>query len=126
MLSRIVLAALVAGLLAGAFATAAQTVRVIPLILAAEAYEDKDTHSEEAHAEHAEAKGHLTGVDAARIASRAGVGRAVLVHISPRYNSDELSLLEEAAKSRFEGAEMGEDFRVYQVPLPDDDESAGS
>jgi len=55
MLSRIVLAALVAGLLAGAFATAAQTVRVIPLILAAEAYEDKDTHSEEAHAEHAEA-----------------------------------------------------------------------
>jgi len=78
------------------------------------------------HAEHAEAKGHLTVVDAARIASRAGVGRAVLVHISPRYNSDELTLLEEAAKSRFEGAEMGEDFRVYQVPLPDDDESAGS
>jgi len=78
------------------------------------------------HAEHAEAKGHLTVVDAARIASRAGVGRAVLVHISPRYNSDELTLLEEAAKSRFEGAEMGEDFRVYQVPLPVDDESAGS
>jgi len=78
------------------------------------------------HAQHAEAKGHLTVVDAARIAGRARVRRAVLVHISPRYNGDELTLLEEAAKSRFEGAEMGEDFRVYQVPLPDEDESAGS
>ena len=77
------------------------------------------------HSEHAEAKGHLTVVDAARIAGRAGVRRAIMVHISPRYNSDELALLEEAAKSRFEGAEIGEDFQVYQVPLPDD-ESAGS
>jgi ribonuclease Z len=73
------------------------------------------------HSEHAEAKGHLTVVDAARIAGRAGVRRAVLVHISPRYNSDELSLLAEAARSRFERAEMGEDFRVYQVPLPDEE-----
>ena len=77
------------------------------------------------HSEHAEAKGHLTVVDAARIAGRAGVRRAIMVHISPRYNSDELALLEEAAKSRFEGAEIGEDFQVYQVPLPDD-KSAGS
>jgi ribonuclease Z len=72
------------------------------------------------HAEHAEAKGHLTVVDAARIAGRAGVNRAVLVHISPRYNNDELPLLAEAAKSRFNGAEMGEDFKVYQVPLPNE------
>jgi ribonuclease Z len=73
------------------------------------------------HSEHAEAKGHLSVVDAARIAGRAGVNRAVLVHISPRYSNDELPLLAEAAKSRFEGAEMGEDFRVYRVPLPDDE-----
>jgi len=73
------------------------------------------------HTEHAEARGHLTVVDAARIAGRAGVRRAVLVHISPRYNSDDLSLLAEAAKSRFEGAEMGEDFRVYRVPYPNDE-----
>jgi ribonuclease Z len=78
------------------------------------------------HAEHAEAKGHLTVVDAARIAGRAGVRRAVLVHISPRYNNNELSLLAEAAKSRFDGAEIGEDFRVYRVPYPNDDESADS
>ena len=72
-------------------------------------------------AEHAEAKGHLTVEDAARIAGRAGVHRAVLIHISPRYDSEELALLAAAAKSRFAGAEMGEDFKVYQVPLPEDD-----
>ena len=71
--------------------------------------------------EHADAKGHLTVVDAARVAERAGVCRAVLVHISPRYGSDELSLLAAAAQSRFDSAEMGEDYKVYQVPLPDDD-----
>jgi ribonuclease Z len=74
------------------------------------------------HSEHAEAKGHLTVVDAARIAGRAGVRRVVLVHISPRYNSDELSLLAEAARSRLAGAEMGEDFRVYRVPYPNDED----
>jgi ribonuclease Z len=71
-------------------------------------------------AEHADAKGHLTVADAARVAERAGVCRAVLVHISPRYNSDDLPRLAEAAKSRFEGAEIGEDYKVYQVPLPNE------
>ncbi len=77
-------------------------------------------------AEHANAKGHLTVVDAARVAERAGVCRAVLVHISPRYDSEELHLLAAAAKARYAGAEIGEDFRVYEVPLPEDDYSAGS
>ena len=49
------------------------------------------------------------------------MGRAVLIHISPRYSGEDLSLLEAAAKSRYDGAEMGEDFRVYEVSLPDDD-----
>jgi ribonuclease Z len=74
-------------------------------------------------AEHADTKGHLTVEDAARIAGRAGVRRAVLVHISPRYNNDDLPRLAAAAKSRFDEAEMGEDFRVYQVPYPEDNES---
>jgi cobalt transporter subunit CbtA len=39
MMIRVLLAALVAGVLAGGFATAAQQVRVVPLILAAETYE---------------------------------------------------------------------------------------
>jgi ribonuclease Z len=70
-------------------------------------------------AEHADAKGHLTAVDAARISSRAGVDRAVIIHISPRYDGDDLHLLEAAAKTRFAGAEIGEDFKVYEVPLPE-------
>jgi ribonuclease Z len=70
--------------------------------------------------EHADAKGHLTVVDAARIASRAGVQRAVLVHLSPRYDYGDLHLLAAAARSRFPGAEIGEDFKFYQVPLPED------
>lgn len=71
-------------------------------------------------AEHADAKGHLTVVDAARIARRAGVRRAVLVHISPRYDKDEIHLLAAAAESRFAEAEMGEDLRVYHVAFPED------
>jgi cobalt transporter subunit CbtA len=41
MLVRVLLAAIAAGLLGGVFATAAQAVRVTPLIIAAEAYENK-------------------------------------------------------------------------------------
>jgi ribonuclease BN (tRNA processing enzyme) len=55
------------------------------------------------------------------MAARAGVRRAVLVHVSPRYDSEALFRLEAAAKARFERAEMGRDFQTYQVPLPDED-----
>ena len=71
--------------------------------------------------EHAERKDHLTVVDAGRIAGRAGVRRAVLVHISPRYDVEAVTRLEAAAKARFDRAEMGRDFQIYQVPLPDTD-----
>ncbi len=70
-------------------------------------------------AEHAEAKGHMTVADAARIARRAGVDRAVLVHISPRYDEHDMERLEAAAKERFEGARMGRDLDVFSVALPD-------
>jgi ribonuclease Z len=40
------------------------------------------------HHEEAEARGHMTADDAARVASRAGARRAVLVHLSPG-NTDE-------------------------------------
>jgi ribonuclease Z len=72
-------------------------------------------------AEHAESKDHLTVVDAGRIAAKAGVKRAVLVHVSPRYDGETLSRLEAAAKERFEAAEMGRDFQLYEIPLPDND-----
>ena len=71
-------------------------------------------------AEHADAKEHMTVVDAARIATRAEVRRAVLTHISPRYNNEQLHLLLSAAKTRFAGAEIGKDFQVYQVPFAED------
>lgn len=52
MFARAILAALVAGLLAGVFATAAQSVRVIPLIIEAETYEKADTHTGTGEPEH--------------------------------------------------------------------------
>jgi ribonuclease Z len=73
-------------------------------------------------AEHADSKGHLTVTDAARIAGRAGVRRAVLVHVSPRYGNEELNVLEAAAKSRFSGAEMGKDFQTYHIPFSEEAE----
>jgi ribonuclease Z len=69
----------------------------------------------------AEAKGHMTVDDAARIAARAGVRRAVLVHISPRYAEEEVEKLAEAASRRFPAAEMGGDLKWYTVTYRDDD-----
>jgi ribonuclease Z len=71
------------------------------------------------HAEHAHAKGHLSVVEAASIAMQARVGRAVLVHISPRYDNFELDLLEAAAKAQFDRIEVGRDFEVYEVGFKD-------
>jgi len=70
--------------------------------------------------EHAIAKGHLTVVEAAKLAKRAGVGQAVLVHISPRYGDDDLVRLEGKAQEVFETAVMGRDLAVYSVPYGDD------
>jgi ribonuclease Z len=65
--------------------------------------------------EEAEAKGHMTVDDAARIAKRASARRAVLVHISPRYSEDDMEKLGEAAATRFPMAEMGGDLKWYTV-----------
>jgi ribonuclease Z len=69
---------------------------------------------------HAEDKSHLTVVEAAEVARRAGVRRAVLVHISPRYGEADLPLLEQAARQQFALMEMGRDFARYDVGFPDD------
>jgi ribonuclease Z len=70
--------------------------------------------------EHADAKGHLTVVEAARMAGRAGVRKAVLVHLSPRYGDDHLTLLEEQARGAFEKAMIGRDLDIYSVPYSED------
>ena len=72
------------------------------------------------HRAEAEAKGHMTVDDAARVASRAGVRRAVLVHISPRYREEVLEELTAAAVERFQDAEMGRDLQSYFVDLRDE------
>jgi len=71
------------------------------------------------HAAHAEAKGHLSVAEATALATRAEVRRAVLVHLSPRYDDAQRPLLEEAARSGGGDVEIGRDGAVYQVPLPD-------
>ncbi len=68
------------------------------------------------HQEEALAKGHMTVDDAARVAARAGVRHAVLVHISPRYTEEDLGEFVEAAKGRFENAEIGTDLQQFAVP----------
>lgn len=68
---------------------------------------------------HAEEKGHLTVVEAARIAVGAGVARAVWVHISPRYAEGDLVRLEEAGHGHFMASEAGRDFASYRVAYQD-------
>ncbi len=63
----------------------------------------------------ADRKLHMTVDDAARIAQRAGARRAVLVHMSPRYREADLPELEDAARGRFEGAEIGRDLNRYVI-----------
>ena len=69
------------------------------------------------HQSEAKQKGHMTVDDAARVASRAGVQRLVLTHLSPRYREEDVKNLHAAAVKRFPGAEMGQDLRSYPVDL---------
>lgn len=56
MIARILLAAVIAGMIAGAAATAIQMWRVVPLILQAETYENAGSHTGHTHAAPAEAQ----------------------------------------------------------------------
>jgi ribonuclease Z len=69
--------------------------------------------------EHASAKGHLTVVEAAKIARRAEVRQAILIHISPRYDDEELTRLEGKAKAVFDKALVGRDLDIYSVQHED-------
>lgn len=71
------------------------------------------------HSEHADDKGHMTVVEAARIAKRAGAAKVVLLHISPRYENSELVKLEEEARTRFDNVKTGRDLDLFEVPFPD-------
>jgi ribonuclease Z len=71
-------------------------------------------------ADHAGAKGHLTVVEAAGIAKRAEVKKAVLVHISPRYGDQDLARLESKALETFEKAVVGRDLAMYSIAYQED------
>jgi len=71
------------------------------------------------HREEAVNKGHMTVDDAARVAARASAQRAVLVHISPRYTEEDVGKLADAARARFEKAEMGSDLQRFEIPYRD-------
>jgi ribonuclease Z len=71
------------------------------------------------HAEHADIKGHMTVIEASRLARRAGVKQAILVHISPRYSGEDLQQLENKAREAFETIRVGRDLDVYSIPLAD-------
>jgi ribonuclease Z len=74
-------------------------------------------HSRES--ETARERGHLTAAEAGWLCSQAQVGRAILVHVSPRYENEGLTELEREARGVFPGAEMGRQFTTYTVPFPE-------
>lgn len=59
--------------------------------------------------------GHATAAQAGQVARLAGVGRLVLVHVSPL--QDDLTALRRAAQAAFGGpVDMGQDGAVYRLP----------
>jgi ribonuclease Z len=73
------------------------------------------------HQEEADAKGHMTVDDAARVASRAGALHACLIHISPRYTEEDMEKFVEAAKGRFERVEIGTDLQSFSIPFREEE-----
>jgi ribonuclease Z len=71
------------------------------------------------HQSDATDKGHMTASEAAALAAQADLDRLVLVHISPRYSTDDEKILEQEAKAHFGRAEVARALGVYAIPLPD-------
>jgi len=71
------------------------------------------------HADAAAEKKHMTAAEAARAARDAGVGRLVLVHVSPRYTYEEEARLGEEARAEFPRAEVARALAAYPIPLPE-------
>jgi ribonuclease Z len=62
-------------------------------------------------------RGHSTVHEAAEVAAKAGVGRLVLTHISPKHGRRS-EILDEA-RAVFPNTELAEDLAEFAVPVPD-------
>ncbi|MBZ0273610.1 ribonuclease Z [bacterium] len=68
-------------------------------------------------AEEAARKGHQTARQAAEQVAAAGASRAFLIHFSPRYAPDELSLLEREAREVYPAIDAGRDMTSFSIPV---------
>lgn len=66
-------------------------------------------------AEKANSRGHSTTLQAAQLASSAGVGRLIATHFSSRYRQQDLPRLLAECQSVFPATELAYDFTVFEV-----------
>ena len=69
--------------------------------------------------ESARRKMHLTAKEAGRLCLRSNVNKAVLIHVSPRYEDSKLSIVEDDAKTHFSKIEIGRFGANYSIQYPD-------
>lgn len=74
---------------------------------------------EEAFADQAKEKKHMTAKQAARIAKDGDVGQLALIHYSPRYTDYELKTLLNEAQSIFPKTVLSKDRMVFSIPYID-------
>jgi ribonuclease Z len=71
------------------------------------------------HADQAEAKGHMTIPEAATLARKSAARRAVLTHISPRYDAKDIQTMEDSMREEYEDLIIGRDFQRFTVNYRD-------
>ena len=74
---------------------------------------------ENALADTAHEKKHMTAVEAARIAAAAEVRQLALIHYSPRYTNHELQILEDEARAVFPNTVLTKDRAVFPLEFLD-------
>lgn len=71
------------------------------------------------HATDAAAKAHMTAAEAADVVKRSGAKRALITHVSPRYDATELAQLESEARDVCETISLPRPLDRHEIPFPD-------